>query len=181
MPNCYHACLIVALLLPSLPYTQSSSRQNNKDKAPWFHLIFTSPLSSGWEIPHSSFTHLSSGLLPLPHSLSVFLIWSQVCWQQAFCSLYWQTFFPTFFNHWLFSSYSSIYFTKVFVNKTPSTPYLLSTSDSHLKSRLEVFKAETVSRLTFIYVYLSSKSPSFKPQSPITVTNIGVSEKVLAY
>lgn len=96
MSNFYHICLIVALFFPSLSYTQSFSRQNNKDKAPWFHLIITSLLSPGWEGPHSSFTHLSSGLLPLPHFSSVFLIWSQVCWQQAFCSLYWQTFSPSF-------------------------------------------------------------------------------------
>lgn len=74
MPNCYHACLIVALLLPSLPYTQSSSRQNNKDKAPWFHLIFTSPLSSGWEIPHSS---LHTSHLDFSHSLILWVFfWS---------------------------------------------------------------------------------------------------------
>lgn len=64
MSNCYHVCLLVALFFPSLPYTQGFRRQNNKDKAPWFNLIFTSPLSQGEKlltvllhISHLNFSH----------------------------------------------------------------------------------------------------------------------------
>ena len=75
--NCYHACLILALFL-SLLYTHSLKRQDNKKEAPWFHLLFISTFSPVWEVPCSSFTHLSYILPPLPHSLSLFLIWSVI-------------------------------------------------------------------------------------------------------
>lgn len=41
--------------------------------------------------------------------------------------------------------------------------------------------AGTVSGLACVYVYLSSKSPSSEPQSPVTVTNASVGEKALTY
>lgn len=67
MSNYYHLCLIVALFFPSLPYTQNFSRQNNKDQAPWFHLLFNHHYLQGDKFPiallHTSHLDFSHSLI----------------------------------------------------------------------------------------------------------------------
>lgn len=67
MSNCYHVCLIVALFFPSLPYKQSFSRQNNKDKVAWFCLLFNDHYLQGERFPivllHTSHLDFSHSLI----------------------------------------------------------------------------------------------------------------------
>lgn len=137
--NCYHACLIVALFFLSPPYTHSPGGRTVKMRVLGFVCYLHQHFLQGEKFPvvllHTSHSHFF-------HSLILWVFsWSghRYVGSRHFILyigklLLLLLFFPTLQSplKYLFQ----YHFTTVFVSKTASIPYLLSTSDACLKSRL---------------------------------------------
>lgn len=89
-------------------------------------------------------------------------------------------FFSTFQSLVLLSSHSAIYFTTIFCQQNTShSLFAFHLWILALSVDWEVNRVGTVFGFTCVYVYLSAKSPSSKPQSLITVSCADVGEKAL--
>lgn len=183
MSNCYHACLIVALFFLSPPYTHSLGGRTVKRRVLGFVCYLHQHFLQGEKFPvvllHTSHSHFF-------HSLILWVFsWSghRYVGSRHFILyigklLLLLLFFPTLQSPILLSSSSTISQQFLSAKQLP-LPICFPHQMHALSLDWEVSGAGTVSRLIYLYGYLSSKSPSSKPQSPITVTNAAVGEKAL--